>query len=76
LQSFTEEELAKFDGTGGNPTYVAYKGKVYDVSAGPNWGDGEHFQHMAGQDLTEAMQDAPHGDDAMDDYPVVGELAT
>jgi predicted heme/steroid binding protein len=74
LKSFTGEELAKFDGTGGNPAYVAFNGKVYDVSAGPNWDDGAHFEHLAGEDLTEVMQDAPHGDEVMDDYPVVGEF--
>lgn len=74
LRSFTADELAAFDGTDGNPTYVAYNGKVYDVSGGPNWVAGSHYQHGAGQDLTEAMEDAPHGDDVMDRFPVVGVL--
>lgn len=71
---FTGEELAKYDGMGENPAYVAYNGKVYDVSGGPNWDDGGHYEHLAGQDLTEVMQDAPHGDEVMDDYPVVGDF--
>jgi predicted heme/steroid binding protein len=75
MRLFTEEELSKYDGTGGNPTYVAYKGKVYDVSSGANWIDGSHYQHFAGEDLTEAMADAPHGDDSMDRFPAIGELA-
>ena len=29
---FTLEELREFDGTGGSPIYVAFRGKVYDVS--------------------------------------------
>lgn len=30
--AFTRSELAKYDGKGGNPAYVAFQGKVYDVS--------------------------------------------
>ena len=75
MRLFTQEELAQFDGSKGNPSYAAYNGKVYDVSKGPNWAGGAHYQHVAGEDLTESMQDAPHGDDVMEGYPVVGELA-
>lgn len=75
MRSFTREELSKYDGSGGNPVYVAYNGKVYDVSSGPTWIDGSHFEHYAGDDLTRAMADAPHDDDVMDPFPIVGELA-
>ena len=74
MRSFTSEELSKYDGAGGSPIYTAYKGKVYDVSKGPTWTDGLHFQHDAAMDLTEEMEEAPHGDDVMDDFPIVGEL--
>lgn len=74
MRLFTKEELAGHDGTGGNPAYVAYKGKVYDLSAGPTWDAGAHYQHLAGEDLTDAMDEAPHGDELMDDFPIVGEL--
>ena len=42
MKEFTAEELAKFNGTGGNPAYVAYKGVVYDVTESAMWGDGDH----------------------------------
>jgi predicted heme/steroid binding protein len=74
MRSFSLDELSKYDGTGGNPVYVAYQGKVYDVSEGTNWGDGSHYQHAAGEDLTEDMQDAPHGAEVMGRFPIVGEL--
>ena len=74
MRSFTEAELNECDGTGDNPTCVAYKGKIYDVSSGPNWIGGSHYQHVAGEDLTEAMAEAPHGDDVMDSFPIIGEL--
>jgi predicted heme/steroid binding protein len=31
---FVTRALAQYDGKNGNPAYVVYKGKVYDVSAG------------------------------------------
>ncbi len=75
MRLFTAEELARYDGTSGNPAYVAHKGRVYDVSEGPNWDAGSHYQHLAGEDLTDAMQDAPHGEDVFDGFAAVGELA-
>jgi len=75
LKKFTLEELAKFNGQDGQPAYVAYKGKVYDVSESWLWEDGDHQGfHEAGKDLTEDMEEAPHDDDNITDMPVVGEL--
>jgi predicted heme/steroid binding protein len=74
LRRFTTEELSQYDGTDGRPAYVAYKGKVYDVSDGPTWVDGLHSEHSAGMDLTPDMEDAPHGDEVMEGMPVVGEF--
>ena len=71
---FTREQLREFDGTGGNPVYVAYLGKVYDVSSSGLFEEGEHYEHYAGQDLTAALEDAPHGDEALENFLIVGEL--
>jgi len=71
----TRSELAQFDGHGGRPAYVAFHKKVYDVTASASWDDGLHYdEHHAGVDLTEAMSEAPHGDETLDDFPVVGRL--
>jgi predicted heme/steroid binding protein len=70
---FTRESLAEFDGKEGRPAYVAYQGKVYDVSSSLMWQDGDHDgEHLAGVDLTAAMDDAPHFPDELDAFPVVG----
>jgi predicted heme/steroid binding protein len=74
MRTFTVEELAEFDGRGGKPAYVAYDGLVYDVSDGPTWGNGDHLGHSAGEDLTDAMGEAPHGDEVLEGMPVVGKL--
>jgi predicted heme/steroid binding protein len=74
-KKFTLEELAKYNGKEGPPIYIAYKGKVYDVSESWLWEDGEHqMLHEAGKDLTDEMADAPHEDESLEDFPVVGEL--
>jgi len=59
----------------GAPVYFAYKGKVYDASASWHWRGGKHqVVHGAGQDLTESLPDAPHGEDLLARLPVVGIL--
>ncbi len=74
-KEFTLAELAKFDGVDGKPAFVAYQGKVYDVTASTMWEDGDHLgAHQAGADLTEAMAESPHEDNVMDDFPQVGIL--
>lgn len=72
---FTAAELAAFDGRSGKPSYVGYKGKVYDVSSSSLWTGGEHLDgHPAGKDLTLELADAPHGEEVLVEMPVVGEL--
>jgi len=66
--------LKHFDGSGGGPIYAAYRGKVYDVSTSPLWTEGQHFEHLAGADLTDELADAPHGEEVFESFPVVGEL--
>jgi predicted heme/steroid binding protein len=39
-RKFTLEELKQYDGRDGRPAYIAYKGKVYDVTDSFLWIDG------------------------------------
>jgi predicted heme/steroid binding protein len=74
MRIFTDEELKKYDGKKGL-AYIAYRGKVYDVSASYHWRKGiHHAAHRAGCDLTEAFKQAPHDPDLLDKFPIVGEL--
>ena len=73
MKVFTKEEVAQYNGKNGKPAYVIYKGKVYDVSASFLWKDGTHqVLHSAGVDLTYALEQAPHGGDVLEKFPVVG----
>ena len=75
MKEFTKEELALYNGKNGKPAYIAYKGKVYDVSTSFLWKDGNHqVLHEAGVDLTEAMEHAPHGEEALERFHVIGIL--
>jgi predicted heme/steroid binding protein len=75
VRTFTRAELRKYTGRDGGPVYFAYKGKVYDASASWQWRGGRHqVMHQAGQDLTESLADAPHGEDLLARLPVVGLL--
>jgi len=75
MKEFSIEELARYNGKNGAPAHTAYKRRVYDVSASFLWNGGNHqVFHAAGVDLTEAMEQAPHGGDVLEKFPVVGTL--
>ncbi|MEP7166492.1 MAG: cytochrome b5 domain-containing protein [Candidatus Woesebacteria bacterium] len=71
-KAFTPQELAQNDGKDGHAAFFAYKGKVYDVSTSSFWKLGEHFGLHAGVDLTDKMAGAPHGEEVLSKFPVVG----
>ena len=72
-KEFTLKELAEYNGKNGT-TYVAYQGKVYDVSMSDLWKGGIHKGHTAGKDLTEELNKSPHGPEIIKGFPVVGTL--
>jgi len=75
IKEFTSEELASFNGREGRPVYIAFQGKVYDVSQSPLWSKGLHMnRHPAGRDLVAEIPAAPHGTEVFERYPQVGIL--
>ena len=72
---YTLSRLAGFDGGAGRPAFIAYQGSVYDVSKSPLWKEGAHMQrHQAGNDLTQMLNQAPHGEEKVLAMPEVGRL--
>jgi len=72
---FSLEELGQYDGQEGRATYVAVKGRVYDLSASKLWKDGVHMaRHHAGTVLDEALARSPHGEKPLDRMPCIGTL--
>ena len=75
MRRFTKKELAQYDGKDGLPAFIAYEGRVYDVSYSFLWQGGRHqVLHTAGVDLTADLDQAPHGADLLERVPVIGVL--
>jgi predicted heme/steroid binding protein len=75
LKKFTVQELEEYTGKNGKPAYVAYNGKVYDLSQSGLWGGGDHMgMHHAGKDITEELELAPHGEEVLERVKLIGEL--
>jgi predicted heme/steroid binding protein/uncharacterized membrane protein len=71
----TADALCQFDGKDGRPAYIAYKGLIYDMTKSRLWKNGSHMtKHAAGNDLTDILKTAPHGEDKMLAMPRVGTL--
>ena len=71
---YTNGQLALRNGQDREEVWIAYKGIIYDVSRSKLWKDGKHYEHWAGQDLTEELSDAPHNENVFDKFKVVGKL--
>ena len=75
MKKFSKEELAHYDGKNNSSAYIAYNGKVYDVTESFLWKGGKHqVLHNAGMDLTNDLDEAPHGADILNRVPVIGFL--
>ena len=60
METYTRQQLALRNGQDREEIWVALDGEIYDVSASRLWKKGQHYEHWAGQDLTDELQDAPH----------------
>ena len=75
MEEFTAEELISFNGKDGRPVYIAFQGKVYDVTKSPLWAKGLHMnRHPSGKDLAGEISAAPHGTEVLERYLQVGVL--
>ncbi len=75
MLELTERELINYNGRNKKEIYVAYEGKIYDVSESRFWKTGLHYEHWAGQDLTDELKNnAPHSIELLFKFPIVGKL--
>ena len=74
LPVYTKSHLALRNGQDKPEIWVAYKGIIYDVSESRLWQRGQHYEHWAGQDLTDELPDAPHTDEVFERFKAVGQI--
>lgn len=74
LPFYTIGQLALRNGQDKDDIWVAYQGVIYDVTRSRLWREGKHYEHWAGQDLTEELADAPHNENVFDKFKAVGRL--
>jgi predicted heme/steroid binding protein/uncharacterized membrane protein len=75
MREINAEELSSSNGKDDHPVYIAFEGKVYDVTRSPLWSKSLHMnRHAPGKDLTGEISAAPHGPEVFERYPQVGIL--
>ncbi|EIM77889.1 cytochrome b5 [Nitritalea halalkaliphila LW7] len=74
VKTYTKSQLALRNGQDRPEIWVAYAGKIYDVSSSRLWKNGKHYEHWAGQDLTEELAQAPHTEQVFLKFEVIGTL--
>lgn len=74
MKEVTPNQLALRNGNDREEIWVAYQGRVYDVTNSRLWRDGKHYEHWAGQDLTEELSDAPHTEKVFEKLDQIGKL--
>mgnify|MGYP000853087394 CR=1 FL=1 len=74
LPVYSKSQLALRNGQDKPQIWVAYHGYIYDVGASRLWKNGMHYEHWAGQDLTEELQEAPHSASVFSKFQIVGKL--
>lgn len=74
MQEYTRTQLALRNGQDKEEVWVAYQGIIYDVTKSRLWRAGKHYEHWAGQDLTDELTTAPHTAQVFDKFHEVGRL--
>lgn len=74
MRIFSKSELALYNGQDKDQIFVAFRGEVFDVTHSRLWKYGKHYEHWAGQDLTEELSQAPHTEKVFEKFEKVGQL--
>jgi predicted heme/steroid binding protein len=74
LPVYTPAQLALRNGHDKPEVWIAYRGKIYDVTHSRLWNSGKHYEHWAGQDLTDELKEAPHTEKVFDRFVPIGML--
>jgi len=76
VKQYSRNQLSLRNGNDRNEIWIAYESIIYDVTNSKLWRNGKHYEHWAGQDLTEELGDAPHNTEVFKKLPVIGKLVS
>ena len=74
LPEYRRSQLALRNGQDRPEVWCAYQGVIYDVSESRLWQRGQHYEHWAGQDLTDELPEAPHDEGVFTRFTAIGRL--
>jgi predicted heme/steroid binding protein len=74
LPRYSRAQLALSNGQDKPEIWIACRGLIYDVSHSRFWRGGMHYEHWAGQELSDELADAPHTEEVLQRFPVIGLL--
>ena len=74
LTFYSLAQLALRNGQDKPEVWIAYNGLIYDVTESRLWRRGTHYEHWAGQDLTDELKDAPHTEYVFEKFKPIGRL--
>lgn len=74
LKKYSRAQLALRNGQDKPQIWVALRGIIYDVTDSRLWRAGKHYEHWAGQDLTDELAEAPHTDKVFEKFKAIGLL--
>ncbi len=74
MKIYTRQQLALRNGQDKPEIWVAFRGIIYDVGGSRLWENGRHYEHWAGQDLTEELERAPHTEKVFEKFQAIGQL--
>ena len=74
LKSFTKSQLALRNGQDRTEIWCCFEGRIYELTHSKRWATGIHYEHWAGQDLTDELKDAPHNEQVFKKFKIVGLL--
>ena len=74
LPEYQRSQLALRNGQDRPEVWCAYRGVIYDLSGSRLWQQGKHYEHWAGQDLTDELGQAPHDERVFVRFTAIGRL--
>jgi predicted heme/steroid binding protein len=74
LKEISKRQLSLRNGQEKPEIWVAFRGNVYDLTLSKLWRNGKHYEHWAGQDLTDELIKAPHLENVFEKFDIIGIL--